>query len=360
MIRGMQWQSAGRSFKAAPPLVSVIMPAWNGENYVHETIQSVINQSYENFEFIIIDDCSTDSTAAILSSVSDSRVRVLVNERNLGISGSLVKAIGEARGKYVARIDQDDVCIRLRLARQVRFMERNVDVDILGGGAILFGRFPPRIKLVGRSDSAIKAELLFRCPMVHPTVMFRASSIPEWYDADVRSAEDYDLWVRLAMRGVKFANLLLPLIRYRLHTGRTSEVHAGRQNREAGNARIMMARRLLGEMTDREVVALDGLAGCKRVEPQVMSDGIDLAVRLLQENQRVKMFDQREFRRRVAFELSALLTANRDVSLFTVSFWRDPRLRIVLTSPFTALHACVDTTARGFMRMVLSCKAFMR
>src|SRR5712664_3536185 len=113
-------------------MLSVLMPAYNAERFIESTVKSVLGQTFENFEFLVVDDCSIDSTAQILSNIKDPRVRVLRNEKNLGIVGSLNRAALEARGHYIARIDADDLCFPTRFAKQIHFLDRNPDIRLLG------------------------------------------------------------------------------------------------------------------------------------------------------------------------------------------------------------------------------------
>src|SRR5260221_3579591 len=113
-------------------MLSVLMPAYNAERFIESTVKSVLGQTFENFEFLVVDDCSTDSTSQILSNVKDPRIRVLRNEKNLGIVGSLNRAASEACGNYIARIDADDLCFPTRFAKQIRFLDRNPEICLLG------------------------------------------------------------------------------------------------------------------------------------------------------------------------------------------------------------------------------------
>lgn len=304
----MSTPRAGRRDDQA--LVTVLLPVWNCERYIAETIDSVLAQTYSNFELLIINDASTDSTPAVIARYRDPRIRILENEENLGIASSLLLGVRESRGDFIARIDADDVCLKSRLARQVDYMQRYPEVGVLGGGAILFGNTLMRPKFVSRSDGDIKAEMLFRSPMVHPAVMFRKSLIPTWYDPDASSAEDYDLWVRLAAEGIVFANLALPVIRYRMHTQRMSVVSRDRQLSESRSARSFGLESLLGRTTSAEREAFDALGNPSRVGRDVFEAAAQLAVRMTGRTPRYPEGATRSLRRRVVRELAVLSACN--------------------------------------------------
>lgn len=196
------------------------MPVYNAENYLIEAIGSILEQTYENFELLIINDGSTDASANIIDYyVSfDSRI-VHVKNDNQGISRSLNHGIQISRGKYIARMDSDDISMPKRLEEQVKFMENNVDVGICGTWASLFGEIKS-----GQSirhpieDAELKVLLLFSVCFVHPTVMIRSdvlSSTNIKYDINYPSAQDYNMWVRLKNH-TKFANIPLVLLKYRV------------------------------------------------------------------------------------------------------------------------------------------------
>ena len=183
------------------PAISLIMSVYNGEDYLAETIESVLNQSFENWEFIIINDCSTDTTSRILEeyALKDSRIKVHTNEVNLRLPSSLNKALSLSCGKYIARMDADDICMPDRLEKQYRFMEANQDIALssckfltLKNGVYSSGGCG------GRNDSeAIKAMLLVTNPILHPGIIAKAEIIKDLqYDKNFTCTEDMELWTR--------------------------------------------------------------------------------------------------------------------------------------------------------------------
>lgn len=204
----------------AAPLVSVIMPVYNTSKYLHEAIQSILNQTYTHFEFIIVDDASTDNSVKIIQTFKDERIHLIVNEKNEGISRSRNKGMSFARGRYIAVFDSDDTALPYRLEKQVAFMEKTPACGLLGGQIELISETG---KSTGKSvqyeeDSAkIPVILLFKNHIAQPAAMIRRSALPDvWYKPEFIIAGDYELWVRIS-RHHKLFNLPEKLISYRIH-----------------------------------------------------------------------------------------------------------------------------------------------
>lgn len=217
--------------------VSVIMSVYNGEAYLAEAIESIINQTFQNWELIVINDCSTDSTAQILADFAqkDARVKVHPNEVNLRLPTSLNKAISLCSGKYIARMDADDISLPGRLEKQYKFMEENPDVSLsscrfmtVKNGVYASGGAG------GRCDSdAIKAMLLVANPILHPGVIAKAEVMKEFcYDTTLTCTEDLELWTRLAMANHKMKILPECLLIYRLHDKQITSTTLERQHTE--------------------------------------------------------------------------------------------------------------------------------
>lgn len=208
------------------PLVSVVMSVYNGEKYLEEAIGSILNQTFTDFEFIIIDDGSTDGTRAILESYNDSRIALVYNQENIGIPRSVNRGLALVRGKYVARMDADDVAMLHRFERQVAFLEKHPEIGILGSACQLIdtnGR-EQGFWQVPTNDLQIRWKSLLATPFWHPTVMMRCDVLIQnglKYDEALLAAEDYDLWTRM-LKYTCGANLSEPLIQYRLCQGATS------------------------------------------------------------------------------------------------------------------------------------------
>jgi glycosyltransferase involved in cell wall biosynthesis len=223
--------------------VTVLMPVFNSERYLREAIESILNQAYRNFEFLIINDGSTDGSVSIIKSYNDRRIRLIHNERNLGLIHTLNRGIEQSRGHYIARMDADDISLPLRLLRQVAYMERHPDVGICGTWIEYFMGLSDVIRLPV-TDAEIKAHLPILCPMAHPTVMFRTAVVRKyglWYSHDYPHAEDYELWFRAA-NVTKLANIPEVLLKYRIHPGQICQTQRGEQQATINNIKARYVR----------------------------------------------------------------------------------------------------------------------
>lgn len=204
----------------ASPRVSVVMTCFNGGAHLKPAVESVLAQTLTDFEFIIVDDASTDGSEDYLGSLTDPRIVLVRNAQNKGQTASLNIGLDRAQGVYIARFDADDICTPERLERQVAAMEAHPGVDIVGSQALLMdesGRDFDRTRLPTSSD-AVWAFSLLQCPFVHPSVMLRADLLRrDGITFDERYInQDFELWSRLLVthRGMNIAD---PLIRYRVH-----------------------------------------------------------------------------------------------------------------------------------------------
>ena len=203
------------------PKVTVLMAVYNGEGYLRETIESILVQTFQDFEFLIINDGSIDSTREIICSYKDSRIKLVDNEQNIGLTKSLNKGWRLAKGELIARQDADDISEPERLARQVDFLEANSEVVLVGSWYKEIdseGNFLRECSLPCDSTS-IRWEILFYSPFVHSAVMFNKNTVSEqigFYDEAFSYAQDYDLWWRIT-RNLKVANIDECLMRLRIN-----------------------------------------------------------------------------------------------------------------------------------------------
>lgn len=203
------------------PLVSIIMGAYNCDKFVGRSIDSVLNQTYTNWELIICDDASIDNTYSILKEYAekDKRILILKNESNLKLAASLNRCLSVAKGKYVARLDADDECLKNRLKLQVEYLEKHKNIDVVGSSRILFNELGD-YGIAHSNENPTKDTLLFDTPFAHPTIMMKKTT----YDylggynteKDTMRCEDLDLWFRFYENGFVGKNLDIPLYRYHL------------------------------------------------------------------------------------------------------------------------------------------------
>ena len=223
------------------PLVSVLMSVYNGDRYLNEAVESILSQTYEDFEFIIINDGSTDQTKEILSSFSeiDHRIRVF-HQENHGLIFSLNKGLELARGKYVARMDADDISLPRRLEEQINYLRANPDVGVLGTQMEIINENGKKIGKyqVPCSHNLIIWQVLFGRPFAHPSVMFKKSIIEQvgGYSKKYTHAEDLELWSRLVGK-TQFRNLSESLCKYRALSNSISVKYEDIQSQNAILAR---------------------------------------------------------------------------------------------------------------------------
>lgn len=202
--------------------VTVLMPVYNGERYLREAIESILNQTFTDFEFLIINDGSTDSSVEIIESYNDPRIRLVHNEKNLKLIATLNKGIDLAQGEYIARMDCDDISLPERLEEQVEFMDANLAYALCGSWVEVIDENNVPTGLIWKYEgdhNKILAALLSANQFAHSTVILRKSILTQgfYYDANYAHAEDYELWLRIA-DSFKVSNIQKPLVKYRVHS----------------------------------------------------------------------------------------------------------------------------------------------
>jgi glycosyltransferase involved in cell wall biosynthesis len=244
------------------PLISVILPVYNGEKYLKDAIDSVLQQSYTNFELIIINDGSKDNSEKICTSYSDSRIRYFSYD-NSGLAKTLNKGIGLAQGDYIARQDQDDISLPQRFELQMKFMEKNPDVILLGTSGIIINEMDIKIgEHKHPAPSSILAfDLMFDNPFIHSSVIFRKkyNGITFFYPESPDVFEDYGMWSEMSRHG-KLSNLEDSLILYRHHPGGMSKIDSIKRKRMLYIQSTQNIKKLVsGKLTDNQIANLCNL-----------------------------------------------------------------------------------------------------
>lgn len=218
------------------PAVSVILPVYNCEKFLARAIQSVLDQSLSNFELIIINDGSTDRTEFIILSFPDPRIIYLKNENNKGLIFSLNRGIEIAQGKYIARMDADDICLPQRFEIQKKFLDAHPETAVVAS-TIRFinendeptGEWPLDQKSI--SHKQIRRMMLKENCIAHPTVMGRMEVFRKFkYKTYQKNIEDYDLWLRMLNRQLKIEKIAEPLLLYRVHSNSITGIHLKTKN----------------------------------------------------------------------------------------------------------------------------------
>ncbi|MBL7893362.1 MAG: glycosyltransferase [Bacteroidia bacterium] len=244
------------------PLVSVILPVYNAEKYVGSAIQSILDQSYSNFELLVIEDGSTDRSLEIIRSFTDKRIVVIENNKNIGLVASLNKGIESSRGTYIARMDADDESMPERFKKQVEYLELHPDIGVLGTATLTFGSNRSVVTRYLPTHDGLLTLLFFNSCMCHPSVMMRRRVLDSdkiRYDETYRNAEDYDMWTRLAAL-TKLANLHEPLLKYRIHETQITRAQKAGVNSSATAIRKRQLKFLHLEPSAREIEIHDSIA----------------------------------------------------------------------------------------------------
>ena len=201
-------------------LISVLIGVHNGEQYIKKTIESIISQTHQNFEIIVILNCSSDKTAAILENFKDNRI-IIYKTNICQLAFNLNFGLMHAKGDYIARIDSDDVAEPIRLAKQLNYILNN-NIDVIGSNIELIDENDKVIgnKYYPEKDLDIRKKIYYANPLAHPSIMYKKSVILKnsgYMNGKV--SEDYDLWIRLMRdKSIKFYNIQENLTKYRIHT----------------------------------------------------------------------------------------------------------------------------------------------
>lgn len=229
------------------PYITVLMSVYNGELFLKSAIDSILAQSFTDFEFVIYDDCSTDLTSEIIKSYNDERIVYRHNDTNQGLTRNLADGVSRSEAKYIARMDADDIAYPERLAKQVAWMDEHPDVTILGTPVSYFNKSlgDSGISEEPEDDATIKATLFISFTLMHPTIMLRREDLVIHglnYNSEFRYSQDHVLYLDCIRKGLKFANYPEPLLHMRAHGGSISRAKHGAQQECSQRARLNFLR----------------------------------------------------------------------------------------------------------------------
>ena len=217
---------AGKAFHLKPmkirsPKITVLMSVYNGEQHLREAVDSILDQTCQDFEFVIINDASNDRTKEILDSYQDPKIIIIHNQKNLGLTKSLNIGLKKARGTYVARMDADDISLPNRLKKQEEFLNTHTDTVCVGGETIVIDESGKEhgVKKFLDNPDLIRFKMTVANQMAHPTVMFRKTTIMKngGYDENFKYVQDFELWSKLLRGKYRFSNIPEPILLYRYH-----------------------------------------------------------------------------------------------------------------------------------------------
>ena len=310
------------------------MPVHNGGSFLPEAVNSILAQTFSDFEFLIIDDASTDQTAAYLQDLRDPRVRLLKSEQRLRLAGALNLGLDHAQGEWIARMDADDISFPDRLSRQLDFLAKHPEVGLCGGRIEYFGFYTGRFQGIPLSYHDLRSSALFDNPIAHPTVMMRRDQLERYglrYDPDFCPADDYDLWTR-AMHHFPAMNMDRVLLRYRTHGGSLTSMEGS--DMDAHSSRIA-ARELkaLGLDVDAETVRFHRNIG--RIGNTEIHEIRDLQraekwlYRILVANDHMKYYPQKALRRAVGDVWYRVCYHANTLGFTTLRYYQHSPLRLL-------------------------------
>lgn len=287
---------SGNIVGGASPRVSVLIPMYNREKVIAETIASVLGQTFSDFELLVCDDCSTDGSVGIVLSFDDPRITLLRNDRNLGSSATRNRLISHASGEYCALLDSDDIALPWRLEKQVAFLDTHPDIGACAGAVqIIDGDGSEQRGRVwykkAASHDLLKVKILFHCAVAQTTLMFRRR---EFLDAGLcyvdGPANDMGLF-KHALHKMKFENLGIPLVKYRVWSSQMSTDAACQ--REMAMEHLYYQYDLLGvELSEKDKDVLRVAVTGGRIPMELSDDFENLAVRIAMANRNKLIFDQ--------------------------------------------------------------------
>lgn len=314
------------------PCVSVLMPVYEGERYLEEAIESILNQTFRDFELIVIDDGSTDGTAGIVERYrrADGRIRVF-EQANHGLAATLNRGLELAQGEYVARMDADDISLPERLAVQVAFMNANRQVGICGTWVETFDSIDLKVLRLPTDDATIRSWLLFESVLPHPSIVMRREVLLKAglsYDETCLHAEDYDLWVR-ASRRTALANVSEVLLRYRLHPQQVVRKYEAEKFDSAKRIRQSQLKYLGLSPAEGELELHQALSTWQfDAKPDFIDAAHGWLVKLKNANEVAGIYQPAVFSRVLGQRWTAICTMATHLGLWTGNmFWRSPLRR---------------------------------
>lgn len=290
------------------PKISVVMPVYNGELYLREAIDSILGQTYTDFEFIIINDGSTDNTEEIINSYADSRIVYLKNEINSGIVYTLNRGLESAKGEYIARMDADDISLPSRFEKQIKFLDKNTHIAVCGTSFLIFGSQIKEYTFIHSNNPEMaKAELFFSSSLGHPSVMIRKAIIDKYslkYEKDYQGLEDYVLWWRIAKFG-DIVSLKEPLLKYRQHSAQITATRKPEIEEKHNNFLKERLNDFSINYSKKEFEVLSKY--CNGYRNVLTIDDLEtltsVFTKLLRANRKTKLFKQYYFKKNISFAL---------------------------------------------------------
>lgn len=317
------------NFDSAHTRVTVLMPVYNGEQHLDEAIESILVQTFTDFEFLIVNDGSTDRSAEVIGAFRDPRIRLVHNETNRGLIATLNRGLELATGEFVCRMDQDDISLPERIACQVAFMESHPDIAVCGSWIRKFGVGKTKVCRYHGDPKLLHCGLLFGPILAHPTVMLRRKLFVDnglYYDEAYQQAEDYELWVRAAQQ-FQLGNVPAVLLEYRLHASQISSVFNAQQLDTAGRVRLSILNNLGLDPSVSDFETHQRLSTLQvNGDRDFFSKADDWLCRLKEANYKVKVYSEPHFSMVLTERLVTLLKKMLEQKTIPKGFLLRPNL----------------------------------
>ncbi|MCK5285790.1 MAG: glycosyltransferase [Candidatus Pacebacteria bacterium] len=302
-----------KNVKNKKPKITVLMPVYNGEKYLEESIKSILNQTFTDFEFLIINDASTDESKNIINSFNDPRIKLVENEENIGLTKSLNKGLILAQGEYVARMDDDDISLPKRFQIQVNLMNKNPKIGVVGTWAKVIGESNKKYIKTYSNFEKIKALSIFKNILIHPSVMMRKNILDKYdlkYNEELTHSQDYDLWARLMLYS-PITNIKKILILYRIHKENESHLYTKIQTQNSNKTRIKQLKNLKIIPTDEEKIIHCNTYKPKQYEiTEFLNKTEQWLFKLIKQNNKIKYSKEPQF---------SMILANRWFNICSVN-----------------------------------------
>jgi Glycosyl transferase family 2 len=321
------------------PMVTVLTTVYNGELFLRESIESIVNQTFSHFELLIVNDGSTDKSKEIVKEFHDHRIRFVSLEKNIGICEVLNLGLELATGKYIAIMDQDDISCLDRLEKQVNYLENNPDISCVGTNFYWLNNSDEKSWIQYFESEDVKIASLFSSPICHPTVMYRLSDLRHHnlsYSLDYPYAEDYNLWVEL-VKHTKVMNLSEPLLHYRKHSGQISRLKSETQCKCISQIQIKQLNLLDLKPTQADLMLHNSLGGAFIPLPNLERFLYSWGQRLIEANGKKHIYVDDIFANQVYQRVANVIHTNdlrlhgmpivRQLYWQTTSLWRYIRQR---------------------------------
>ena len=286
--------------------ITVLMSVYNGERYLKEAIESILNQTYKEFEFVIYDDCSTDHTAEIIKSYSDSRIVYRRNRVNQGLTRNLADGVSLSEADYIARMDADDIAYPERLERQLQWMDHHPEVTILGSPVTYFRDTLGDLGIAKQptDDKTIKATLFISFTLMHPSIMIRREELVKQglnYNPEYRCSQDHALYLDCIRKGLKFANTEEPLLHMRAHGESISRARHDLQQECSQHARLrfLQSTGMADGCTEEEIAAYNTFASGEYPDSEHKVHVYEHFVEKIYKNPATSMYFDKDFLRRL-------------------------------------------------------------